>query len=207
MDYFILTNTDFFRQITDNKDRCRLTVAYREFIELIFDLYAENANRYELLLVMTYTEAELRSLCESYELNPDKKKESELCLTCMRKALWFIHKTLIYIQPQRIPSSIPGNSKSITPVNSYHWTGSAVELVEFIYGLKEMQSINNGETPIIELASFISSQFGIEIKDCYSTYIDIKRRKNDSRTYYLDKMRERLNQRMQLDDEREIGRK
>lgn len=207
MDYFILTNTDFFRQITDNKDCCRLTVAYREFIELIFHLYTDHANRNELLLVMTYTEAELRSLCESYELNPNKEKESELCLTSMRKALWFIHKTLIYIQPQRIPSSIPSNSGAIAPVNSYQWTGSAVELVEFIYGLKEMQSINNGETPITELASFISSQFSIEIKDCYSAYIDIKRRKNDSRTYYLDKMRERLNQRMELDDMKECGRK
>ena len=114
---------------------------------------------------------------------------------------------MIYIQPQRIPLSLPGNSKTITSADGYRWTGSGVELVEFIYGLKEMRSINNGETPITELASFICSQFGTEIKDCYSAYIDIKRRKNDSRTYYLDKMRERLNLRMQLDDERENGRK
>lgn len=56
-----------------------------------------------------------------------------------------------------------------------------------------MRCINNGETPITELAGFISSLFGIEIKDCYSAYVDMKRRKNDSCTYSLDKMRERLN--------------
>jgi len=78
--------------------------------------------------------------------------------------------------------------------------------VELIYGLVEMRCINNGETPITELASFISTQFGIEIKDCYSVYVDMKRRKNDSRTYYLDKMRERLNHWMQLDDEWKLGR-
>lgn len=207
MDYFILINTDFFRQITDDKDSCQLTIAYREFVGLIFDLYAENANRYELLLVMTYTEAELRSLCESYELSSVKNEESEPCLVYTRKALWLIRRMLIYIRPQQIPISIPSNSRISTFADSYRWTGSAVELVEFIYGLKEMCSINNGETPITELASFISSQFGIDIKDCYSAYIDIKRRKNDSRTYYLDKMRERLNLRMQLDDDRELRRK
>jgi RteC protein. len=206
MDYFILTDTNFFRQITDDKDSYQLTIAYREFIELIFDLYAENINKYELLLVMTYTEAELRSLCESYDFNSGKKEESE-SLVYTRKALWFIRRMLIYIQPQRIPLSLPDDSKISTLADNYRWTGSTVELVEFIYGLKEMCSINNGETPITELVSFISSQFGIEIKDCYSAYIDIKRRKNDSRTYYLDKMRERLNLRMQLDDDRELRRK
>ena len=35
----------------------------------------------------------------------------------------------------------------------------------------------------------------------------MKRRKNDSRTYFLDKMRERLNLRMQRDDEKERERR
>jgi hypothetical protein len=207
MDHFILTNTDFFRQITDDKDSYQLTIVYREFIELVFDLYAENINKYELLLVMTYTEAELRSLCESYELSSGNIKEESESLVYTRKALWFIRRILIYIQSQQASFSILNRSIFSASAGSLRWTGSTVELVEFIYGLKEMRSINNGETPITELASFVSSQFGVEIKDCYSTYVDIKRRKNDSRTYYLDKMRERLNLRMQLDDDREIGRK
>lgn len=35
----------------------------------------------------------------------------------------------------------------------------------------------------------------------------MKRRKNDSRTYFLDKMRERLNLRMQRDEEKERERR
>ena len=82
-----------------------------------------------------------------------------------------------------------------------------MELVELVYGLAELKSISNGEIPITELATFFASQFGVEIKDCYSAYVDMKRRKNDSRTYYLDKMRERLNRRMQQDDERDQTRR
>lgn len=85
------------------------------------------------------------------------------------------------------------------------WTGALVELVELIYGLQEMRCIDDGGTPINELFAFFGLQFGLEIKvrNCYDTYLDIKRRKNDSRTYFLDKMRERLNLRMQRDDEKE----
>ena len=40
---------------------------------------------------------------------------------------------------------------------SYQWTGSAIELVEIVYGLSETGSINNGETPIHELAAFVGT--------------------------------------------------
>ena len=76
-----------------------------------------------------------------------------------------------------------------------------------VYALNEMGSINDGGTPITELVAFIGTLFNIDVKDCYSAYTDMKRRKNDSRTYFLDKMRERLNKRMEQDDEKEQKRK
>ena len=90
---------------------------------------------------------------------------------------------------------------------TYKWTGSAIELVEMVYGLDEMKCINNGETPIHELAAFVGTLLGVDIRDCYSAYTDMKRRKNASRTYFLDKMQERLNKRMDKDDEKEKRRK
>ena len=90
---------------------------------------------------------------------------------------------------------------------SYKWTGSAIELVEMVYALDEMKSINNGEAPIHELAAFVGTLLGVDIRDCYSAYTDMKRRKNESRTYFLDKMQERLNKRMDRDDEKEKKRK
>ncbi len=94
--------------------------------------------------------------------------------------------------------------EAMAPKTLHRWTGTLVEMVELIYGLQEMRCIDDGDTPINELFAFFGSQFGLEIKvrNCYDTYLDIKRRKNDSRTYFLDKMRERLNLRMQRDDEK-----
>ena len=47
-----------------------------------------------------------------------------------------------------------------------------------------------------ELADALSEIFGVEIKNCYNVYMNMKRRKDDSRTYFLDELREKLNKRM-----------
>ena len=72
------------------------------------------------------------------------------------------------------------------PATRMRWTGTLVELVELIYGLQEMRCIDDGDTPINELLAFFSRLFGIEIKEshCYNAYTDMKRRKNDSRTFF-----------------------
>ena len=104
--------------------------------------------------------------------------------------------------------------KRIFPAISYNRAGllscpgkglPVAESVELLYGLQEMKSIADGDMPVNELAESIGRLFGIEMKGAvfYNTYTNLKHRKNDSRTYYLDKMRERLNLRMQRDEERE----
>jgi len=204
MDYFILTNTEFFKLVIKGINCSEITVAYSDFIKQVFSLYTDNHNTQELFFVLTYTEVELQSLNEHNRRNSSKNTELSQNSSCLRKAILFIHNILRNLQMHQQFISLP-TFISETPKSSdlrYKWTGSVVEIVELIYGLVEMQSINNGETAITELARFVSEQFGIEIKDCYSAYVDIKRRKNDSRTYYLDKMREQLNRRMELDDEK-----
>lgn len=94
--------------------------------------------------------------------------------------------------------------------NSLHrWTGTIVELVELIYALHEMKRIDDSETAMNELAAFFGEIFGVKLdaRYLYNAYTDIKQRKNDSRTFFLDKMRERLNLRMQRDDEKESKRR
>lgn len=99
-----------------------------------------------------------------------------------------------------------GNEQeAIAPKTLHRWTGTLVELVELIYGLQELHCIEDGDTPINELFAFFGRVFGMNMKEshCYNAYLDMKRRKNDSRTYFLDKMRDWLNLRMQRDDEKE----
>jgi rteC protein len=88
-------------------------------------------------------------------------------------------------------------SISTTPIaSSLRWTGKIVDLVELLYALDTCNCINNGEIGIEEFAEALSKIFGVEIKNCFSAYIDMKRRKSDSRTYFLDELKEKLNRRM-----------
>lgn len=71
-----------------------------------------------------------------------------------------------------------------------------------------MKRINDRETAMNELAAFFGGIFNIRLdaRYLYDAYSNIKHRKNDSRTYFLDKMRYRLNLCMQRDDEKELNR-
>ncbi|MCE8165734.1 RteC domain-containing protein [Porphyromonas gingivalis] len=85
---------------------------------------------------------------------------------------------------------------SVKPTKKLHWTGKATDLVELLYALDTCDCINDGEIGVEELADALSEIFGVEIKNCYNVYMNMKCRKDDSRTYFLDELREKLNKRM-----------
>ena len=93
-------------------------------------------------------------------------------------------------------------AKSETP-KSLQWTGNTLDLVELIYGLSEMGCIDNGETPLKVLAPALYEFFGLDTKECYRCYSAIKLRKNPSRTYFIDKMQKKLNEKIRRDEELE----
>lgn len=131
----------------------------------------------------------------------------------VRKALSFVRKMLKYYQVGLYRGgAFDGGEKTNQRQDeaaAMQWTGSTAELVELIYGLDEMKLINGGETGIKELLARFCRMFGVEIKEnqCYNTYADIKRRKNESRTYFFDRAAERLNRRMMRDEEAERKRR
>ena len=84
----------------------------------------------------------------------------------------------------------------VKPAKKLRWIGKATDLVELLYTLDTCDWINNGEIGVEELADALSEIFGVEIKNCYNVYMNMKRRKDDSRTYFLDELREKLNKRM-----------
>ena len=85
---------------------------------------------------------------------------------------------------------------NLQKTSSNHWTGKVVDLVELLYAFDTCNCINNGEIGVEELSDRLSKVFGVEIKNCYNVYMNMKRRKDDSRTYFLDELREKLNKRM-----------
>lgn len=140
----------------------------------------------------------------SISIYTEEKKE---IANYVSKALAFVRRMQKYLATPQVPPLIPihtsASQTTENPASLLQWTGNAIDLVELIYGINEMGCINNGDMPLKQLAPLLYKIFGVEAKDCYRFYIDIKRRKNESRTYFLDRMQEKLNKKMLHDEELE----
>ena len=87
----------------------------------------------------------------------------------------------------RIKGLLPtAKSVLISPAKKFRWTGKIVDLVELLYALDTCDCIDNGEIGVEELADAFSDIFGVEIKNCYNVYMNMKRRRDNSRTCFLD---------------------
>lgn len=172
---------------------------FREFDKALQSFCNEEQDRIAVFRTLRYTRIRLHVL---QKYLPDDEAATRNTQSC------FLEIALGYINTELELLARDG-CRAESPATRMRWTGTLVELVELIYGLQEMRCIDDGDTPINELFTLFGRLFGIEIKEshCYNAYTDMKRRKNDSRTYFLNKMRERLNLRMQRDDEKERERR
>ena len=194
MNHTILTDTEFFNLI-NSKEYKELPSAYNDFVVRVIEHCHSTTDAKHIAIALMFAEIEL----QFHQVQDD----CEMAVY-IRKALAFVkkmqrHLSAIAIQvPPLNPSTNEQNN-----IPALQWTGNAIDLVEIIYGISEMGCINNGNIQLNELAPVLYAFFGVNSKNCYRFYTDIKRRKNDSRTYFLDKMQVKLNEKMRRDDELE----
>lgn len=200
MNYFLLAETEFFRRINEAGD-CNMETAYTAFATQVIELCSGNVDTNRTIIALAYIEIELQH--HPMRNLPEEKREVAAYIS---KALSLVRKMQKFLAAPQVPPLSPQSDhhhNMPTPAPAMRWTGKASDLIEILYGMVEMGCINDGEIQVGELAAFFYSLFKVEAKDCYRIYSDIKLRKNDSRTYFLDKMQEKLNKRMDMDEERE----
>lgn len=199
-----MAETEFFGLINEAGDGKSLETAYDGFVRSVISLCYECADRSCAAVALAYAENELQHYRTQYMAT--EKSHTDLHV---RKALSFVRMmqkqvaaNANQVPPLSAPSHTPKENTAVaTP--SLQWTGNTLDLVELIYGLNEMGCIDNGETPLKELAPALYGFFGLDTKECYRYYSAIKLRKNPSRTYFLDRMQAKLNERIRRDKELE----
>ena len=204
MNYFLLAENEFFRQIREAGD-CNMETAYTAFATQVIEL-CNSMDTNHAIIALTYIEIELQH--HPVRLLSEERKEAAAYIG---KALSFVRKMQKFLSTAQVPplSAIRTsvNNTTESPTSSLQWTGNTLDLVELIYGLDEMGCINNGETSLKELSAALYEFFGIKTKECYRYYSAIKLRKNASRTYFLDKMLTKLNEKIRHDEDWERLRK
>lgn len=81
--------------------------------------------------------------------------------------------------------------------NLFHWTDSKTALVELIYAICAVGSLNHGKCEIRELTAFFEQIFNVRLTDIYRTYLEIKLRSIP--TKYMDSLKTALLRKMEED--------
>lgn len=205
MNYLILAETEFFALINEAGNGC-LETAYGGFIKAVISLCHESIDRNSTAVALAYTENELQHHQTLHSATTGCHRS-----LYVRKALSFVRKMQKHLAAShaQVPPLNPIQTSHTPKVattattSALQWTGNTLDLVELIYGLSEMGCIDNGETPLKVLAPALYEFFGLDTKECYRYYSAIKLRKNPSRTYFLDKMQAKLNEKIRRDEELE----
>jgi len=205
MEHLILTETSFFRLIGGSACNDEIQESYNGFISEVVSLCSNMSNPENTFFALSFAETELQFHDMLQAENTGNSRS-----IYVRKALSFVRKMLEYtgqIRSGQVHTPQAERRKEKKNSQPLQWTGNAIDLVEIIYGIHEMGCINNGEISLKQLAPILYSFFGVETKDCYRFYTDIKRRKTISHTHFLEQMQERLNERIRRDEEAELKRR
>ena len=203
-EYSILTRTDFFGILNGETELASACMhkAYHDFVEHIIECCMGRRAVDNVHVALAFAEIELRFLIDIVE--EEMRIHAKKAIAFIRKMMQLAsqhHSEVPPLTSNIHPTHITA-AKSETP-KSLQWTGNTLDLVELIYGLSEMGCIDNGETPLKVLAPALYEFFGLDTKECYRYYSAIKLRKNPSRTYFIDKMQKKLNDKIRRDEELE----
>ena len=203
-EYSILTKTDFFGILNGEAELASVCIhkAYHDFVEHIIECCTGRRAVENVHVALAFAEIELRFLIDIVE--EELRIHAKKAIAFIRKMMQLASQHHAEVPPLTsniLPTNVP-SAKSKTP-KSLQWTGNTLDLVELIYGLSEMGCIDNGETPLKVLAPALYEFFGLDTKECYRYYSAIKLRKNPSRTYFIDKMQKKLNEKIRRDEELE----
>ncbi len=196
-----LVQTDFFQAISEDK-AYDIENTYTEFIYKIMELCYNTTVTYgSLIFTLSNTEIELITIKEGQDRN-----SSVLTQMFVSKAIRFIETAKRFVSEHKSEYLPKPTTASVLSFN-HKWTTKPIYLTEMIYALQSYRCIDNGDVTIEDLSSLFGQIFNIDLKNINLSYNDIKKRNGDSRTYFLDELSERLNRRMDSDDEKKNNRR
>ena len=194
MTYSILTETAFFRA-AQNGNIDEMTASYDEFIGKVIEVCGRKNDRMEVFTTLLYTEIELKRMTGS---------------EAVAKALEFI--TEMQKMVERTPLACTSEASSMgfesTDGEPLNWTDGPTNLVELAYGLMELGCFNDGKATVEKVGNKLFKAFGLNPIVYTRTYINIKNRnsKDGYRTYFLTRLRNAMEQRIENDVRKSLRR-
>lgn len=194
MDVFSLTETEFFRKLTEGKND-NLHIAYKDFVLQVSELCHKGAHKGCVITALLLVEVEI-----SYLQTAAHRKEINDALTAfITKALNFIRHTIIHYKDLAV---VPVAEDKIIDEVNLKWTEKKVALVELGYAFKVAKCFGENIS-VKEIVSKLARLFNVEMTEnyIYKKYNEIRVRGKESRTYFIDMLTDMLNRHMCNNDD------
>lgn len=107
----------------------------------------------------------------------------------------YLSESIYHLQHETAKPASSGISEVALP-----WTDKKAGLIEILYGIQSMGSLNNAHAELRQIANLLEAAFNVDLGNYSRTFQEIRIRKK-SRTPFLDRMKEMLIKRMDEADE------
>ena len=195
MDIFALTETEFFR-CAAAKTPENIHIAYRDFVLQVYQMcHAGTRQKSCVICALLVAEIDLTHLKNDAE----REAVNNQLTAFISKAIHFLQHTLIHFKDAEV---VPVEDDDIIQEIDLKWTQKKIGLVELGYAFKLAKCFGE-HISVKELVQKLAKLFNVDIPDnyIYKKYNEIKVRSKDSRTYFIDFLRERLMLQMDIEDE------
>lgn len=187
-------NTRYFQLLHSEEEVSseELETVFRDFTQEVYRFCLNEQDKNLLYFTLQYARTFLITLQAS---------RNDTSLLPTKGAIAFIEAALTWLT-----SPTPFTPEKRISKRKIVWTGKIIHFVEWIYGPDTLKHFNDGHATLKEVVEHLSDVLGIEVKDPGGCYVAMRERLDESRTTYLDDMREALLLRMEKDDEKKYRR-
>ena len=189
MDVFSLTETEFFRKLTEGKND-NLHRAYKDFVLQVSELCNKEPHKGCVITALLFVEVEISHL----QTAAQRKTINDGLTEFITKALSFVRHTITHYKD--LPA-IPVSDDKVIDGIDLRWTEKKVALVELGYAFKVAKCFGENIS-VKEIVSKLARLFNVEMTEnyIYKKYNEIRVRGRESRTYFIDMLTDMLNRHM-----------
>ena len=193
MDIFSLTETEFFRQLTEGKND-NLHIAYKDFVLQVSRICNDARNKGFAITALLFVEVEISHLHTEILRN----EVSCTLASFVSKALNFVRHTLTHIKDVTL-SPVP-ESEMLDNIG-LNWNANKTALIELGYAFKLAECFGR-DISVKEIITKLAKVFNVEMteKYIYKKYNEMRVRGRNSRTYFMDTLTNALNRHMVFQD-------
>lgn len=194
MDVFSLTETEFFRLLTEGNNE-NLHIAYKDFVLQVSEICHNTQDITYAISALLYAEVEIAHL----QTEAMRKEVSQHLTSFISKALTFVCRTISHIK--EIPVKTVPIEDSIDDI-ALNWEANKSALIELGYAFKVANCFGSNVT-VKEIINKLAKAFHVDIPEnyIYKKYNEMKVRSRNSRTYFIDSLTMSLNSFMAKQDE------